>query len=192
MLKPTRRVLAIATLVMSAIALQSFTIHSFPTIPSAKGANRIIILVGFQLTGWNGTTTAPNPTISVNQGDVITAQISSGDTLPHRFVVDVDKDGKVPLPACPPDKCSAIVPPSTTYPFNIDFAAGSYVYYCTYHPTSMFGTFTVQGTIVAGNAAEPNKLALLAPFIGQGAIILGAVVVIALYMRRAREKTQGE
>jgi len=135
-------ILTILTILATIVASPMFPISklSLPSIPKAQATTRSIILVGNYVYGWNSS----NPPITVYQGDLVSVVLSSGDGQSHRFVVDVDKDGKVFTPTCPPDKCSAVFPPSTTYSFAADFT-GSYTYYCTYHPASMFGSFTVNG-----------------------------------------------
>ncbi len=145
-----------ATVAVIGLLLLSFLLPwltPLPSIPRAHGANRSITLVGYALSGWNGTSPTPNPPVTVTQGDIITLSLSSGDGIPHRFVVDVDNDGKIFYPICPPDKCSAVIPPSTPYQFPVDFPATTYTYYCTYHPTAMFGNFVVQGFTVASSSA---------------------------------------
>src|SRR5438093_5016424 len=66
-------------------------------LPKAAGVNSTITLTGF-ISAWNGTTSKPNPTITVTQGDSITLRLSSGDGAPHQWFVDVDKNG--PSPDC--------------------------------------------------------------------------------------------
>src|SRR6266704_1454827 len=62
-----------------------------PSIPQVKASSRTISLVG--TTGayyyWNDT----NPTITVTQGDTLTIDVSSSNSVPHRLLIDLDKDG---------------------------------------------------------------------------------------------------
>src|SRR5260370_12062347 len=134
-------ILSLLTILSTILVSPMFPLSNFllPTIPKAHATARLIVLVGNYLYGWNSS----NPPITVYQGDAVSLALSSGDGNTHQFVVDVDRDGKG-IPICPPDKCSPLFPPSTTYPFTADFT-GSYTYYCTYHPTTMFGLFTVNG-----------------------------------------------
>ncbi len=150
------QILAILTILATIVASPIFPLSnlSLPSIPRAHAATRSIVLVGNYLYGWNSS----NPPITVYQGDLVSIVLSSGDGQSHRFVVDVDKDGKVFTPTCPPDKCSAVFPPSTTYSFTADFT-GSYTYYCTYHPASMFGSFTVNGPDF-GVSSNPSSLSI--------------------------------
>ena len=140
----SRRTLGILTIALSLTAL--FTTLSLPVRVSAS--NPTITLVGF-ISAWNNTSTNKNPTITVTEGDTITIQLSSGDGAVHKFFVDVDNNG--PTADCPgPDVCSAIFPPSTTISFTVNFAPGTYTYYCAVHPSTMFGNFVVLQPPAAG------------------------------------------
>jgi hypothetical protein len=116
----------------------------FPSIPPVKASSRTTSLVG--TTGayyyWNNT----NPTITVTQGDSLTIAVSSSNGVQHRLLVDLDKDGYTDTSDCgTSDFCSAMVPPSTTVgPITITSGPGTYMYYCTIHPASMYGSFIVQ------------------------------------------------
>jgi hypothetical protein len=152
-----RLILILATLTILSIAVASpmlplSNLH-LPSVPKAHAATRSIALVGNYYYGWNSS----NPPITVYQGDSVSIALSSGDGNQHQFVVDVDKDGKI-VPTCPPDKCSNVIPPSMTYSFTADFT-GSYTYYCTYHPNSMFGSFTVRGPDF-GVSSNPSSLSI--------------------------------
>jgi len=116
----------------------------FPSIPQVKAASRTISLVG--TTGasyyWNNT----NPTITVTQGDSLTIAVSSSNSVQHKLLIDLDKDGYTDASDCGTnDICSAMVPPSTTVgPITVTSGPGTYRYYCTFHPGSMYGSFVVQ------------------------------------------------
>jgi plastocyanin len=115
----------------------------FPKIPNARAATDTITLRGFASTGWNGSTN-PNPTITVHAFDTVKLTIGTGDTLPHQFLLDGNNDGSGSTDCPSPDPCSAVVPPTTTYAFSVSsIAAGTYTYYCTIHPTTMFGMFVI-------------------------------------------------
>ena len=149
-------ILAILTILSTIVVSPMFPLSklALPSIPKAHATARSIVLVGNYLYGWNSS----NPSITVYQGDSVSVALSSGDGQSHRFVVDVDKDGKGFTPICPPDKCSLVFPPSTTYSFAADFA-GTYTYYCTYHPATMFGSFTANGPDF-GVSSNPSSLSI--------------------------------
>ena len=116
----------------------------FPSIPQAQAASRTISLVGTAgaYYYWNNS----NPTITVTQGDSLTIAVSSSNGVQHKLLIDLDKDGYADTTDCGTnDICSAMVPPSTTVgPISIASGPGTYMYYCTIHPGSMYGSFIVQ------------------------------------------------
>ncbi len=116
-----------------------------PLIPRVQAASLSMSLTGDATFGWNDT--QPGPTITTGQGDAVSLKLTSIDSAQHRFVIDVDRSG-VLFTNCSVDKCSGFFggignPETITYPFTVNFAAGSYTYYCSVHPTSMSGTFRV-------------------------------------------------
>jgi hypothetical protein len=123
---------------------------SLPSVSPVKGSSRTITLVG--TTGayyyWNDT----NPTIMVTQGDTLTIDVSSSNSVSHRLLIDLDKDGYTDTADCGnPDVCSSVVPPSTTVgPFTVNSSPGAYMYYCTFHPGSMVGSFVIQSQSSSG------------------------------------------
>ncbi len=139
--------LALAVLAPSPISLRN------TILPQAHGANVSFTLVGFALTGWNGT--HPGPTITVNANDVVSLDYSSGDGAPHIFIIDVNHDGSniCNTTTSPPDICDPnAVPPSHTFQFTANIAVGTYTYYCSVHAT-MTGTFKVNSQPTVHDAA---------------------------------------
>lgn len=135
--------------ILTLASLFAGSINIPPAVQAA--ATPSISLIGF-IGAWNNTG-VPNPTITVTQGDMITIQLSSGDGAVHRFFVDVDKNGMTP--DCPgADVCSNIFPPSTTLTFTVNFAPGTYTYYCSVHPTTMLGQFVVLQQPVTGGGGR--------------------------------------
>jgi FtsP/CotA-like multicopper oxidase with cupredoxin domain len=123
---------------------------------AAASSTPTIALIGF-VNAWNFSSSKPNPTITVTQGDTLTIQLSSGDGAPHRFFLDVDRNG--PTADCPgADVCSSFFPPSSTFSFTVNFIPGTYTYYCSVHPGSMFGFFVVLSPLgaSAGGRRIPN------------------------------------
>ncbi len=71
-----------------------------PSISDAHGAAVSIVLSGCVVSGgsclnvgWNGTTSKPNPPITVAQGDIVSIALSTGDGISHEFQLDLDNDG---------------------------------------------------------------------------------------------------
>jgi plastocyanin len=140
--------------ILSLASLIATSVNIPPQVEAASTPS--ISLIGF-FNAWNNTG-VPNPTISVTQGDTITIQLSSGDGAVHRFFVDVDKNGITP--DCPgADVCSNVFPPSTTLTFTVNFAPGTYTYYCSVHPTTMLGQFVVlQPPVTGGGGRHPLEM----------------------------------
>ncbi len=161
-------ILAILT-ILSIVASPAFPFSTtlLPSTPKAHASTRSITLVGYYATGWNMN----NPSVTVTQGDVVTVILSSGDSMTHSFVVDVDRDmPSFSSTGCPPlpdnDKCSGLFTASSTYPvtyqFTVDFTPGMYVYYCSFHPTTMVGNFIVQPPGPDfGVSSNPSSLTIL-------------------------------
>src|SRR3989442_14019511 len=158
----------------------------FP-LPRVVAINHTINLVGY-VNAWNFTTT-PNPTITVTRGDGVSLQLSSGDAVLHRWFVDVDKNG--PTPDCPgADVCSGTFTTSTVLTFTVNFAPGTYTYYCSVHPTTMLGQFVVNPSSSVGGTALPvDRLALFAPYVGI-ASALAILVAVATYITKTRGKAK--
>ena len=140
---------SISLAAISTILLIGLTLYLapsiLPSIPQVKASSRTISLVGTTSSYyyyWNNT----NPTITVTQGDSLTIAVSSSNTIQHKLLIDLDKDGYTDVADCGTlDVCSAMVPPSTSVgPFTVNSSPGTYTYYCTFHPTSMYGSFIVQ------------------------------------------------
>lgn len=155
---------------------------------NAAATTDTIVLVG-AVAGWNSSTTHPNPTINVAQGDVVNLVLSSGDGALHRWFVDVDKNGATP--DCPgADICSSAFSSSTpmTFTFTVNFAVGTYTYYCSVHPTTMLGQFVVNpSTSVGGTTLPSNGPAMLIPYLAIAAAL--AVATVATFTWRARRES---
>ena len=143
--------------ILAILFLSSLLATSLNVPPGVEAASTpSLSLVGF-ISAWNSTG-VQNPTIAVTQGDTITIQLSSGDGAVHRFFVDVDKNGITP--DCPgAGVCSNVFPPSTTLTLTVNFAPGTYTYYCSVHPTTMLGQFVVlQPSITGGGGRHPLEM----------------------------------
>ncbi len=177
-------IVLVSALLLTAVILGLPNLFSIPTVATI---NHSIALVGF-VNAWNFTTT-PNPTITVTQGDGVSLQLSSGDAVLHRWFVDVDKNG--PTPDCPgADICSDPFTTSTLLTFTVNFAPGTYTYYCSLHPTTMLGQFVVNPSSSVGGTAVPvDRLTLVAPYLGL-ASALAILVAVATYITRTRRKEE--
>jgi plastocyanin len=136
---------ALSLLLLASIIPTHFLGSLTPKIPRAQAATLPIRLDGDALNGWNGSTTNPNPTITVHPSDTVSLTLVSSDHAPHRFLLDADVDGAADTADCPTtDPCSISFSTSTTYSFPVNnLQAKTYTYFCTVHPTTMFGSFVV-------------------------------------------------
>ncbi|TMI18206.1 hypothetical protein E6H32_06535 [Candidatus Bathyarchaeota archaeon] len=136
---------ALSILLLASIIPTHFLGSLTPKIPQARAAALPIRLDGDALNGWNGSTTNPNPTITVHPSDTVSLTLVSSDHLPHRFLLDADNDGVADTTDCPTaDPCSISFSSSTAYSFPVNnLQARTYTYYCTVHPMSMVGSFVV-------------------------------------------------
>ena len=163
----SRLVLATAKIALrtaSALFLLGLSLLLLPQthqlLPSVRGSTRTIHLVGYYPAGWNSS----DPTITVQQGDTVTIDLSSGDGAPHQFLLDFDGDGISDQSNCPPNSSPTDDPCSMTFSgsgtTSVTFttnSAGSFKYYCTIHYPYMVGTFIVQGFSMTSN---PSSLAM--------------------------------
>jgi len=139
----------VAAILVCSILLIGLTLYLapsiFPSIMLVKASSRTISLVGTTSGSyyyWNSS----NPTITVTQGDTLTIDVSSSNSVRHQLLIDLDKDGYTDTADCGTvDICSNMVPPSTSVgPFTVNSSPGTHTYYCTVHPTSMVGSFVIQ------------------------------------------------
>ena len=143
---PRKRLIPFAAALFLSLAI--IVPPSLPLLPNVRSASatRTFSLVGFALTGWNASEpSGPNPTIIVTQGDKVTINLLNGDYyVTHRFWLDTDRDALSDMSDCPTsDSCSNFFSTYTSITFTAS-VAGTFTYYCTVHPTVMFGTFIVQ------------------------------------------------
>ncbi len=164
----------LTTLLIVSTLILSVPVLITPIHETHAATTRTISLVG-TFNAWNASTN-PNPSITVTQGDTLTIKLTSTDTT-HLFFVDVDRNGITP--DCPPgpDPCSNAFTPTTptTFTFQVSFAAGTYTYYCSVHPTTMLGSFIVQSAPDYMVSANPSSLS-----IGQGLSGTSAITVTSL------------
>jgi plastocyanin len=189
-------VFALLTALSIGLWAQSSARNPLPTVSDAHAANLSIALVG-STSGWNASVGTPNPTITVKQGDIVTINLSSGDTV-HQFALDVDKDGAKFTSSCSTgDTCSvqfALGSP-TSVMINTSSLSGTYTYFCTIHST-MVGSFVVNsGSSVGGTILSVDKLSLILPYLIFAALAAVAVTSVVVYTRsrppEKRSRRQG-
>jgi hypothetical protein len=183
-------VITITLILLVGIGIGVFAPNLVPTVPKAHAANVSIVLSGCVFAcpnvGWNGTTSRPNPTITLTRDDMVTLSLSSGDNFVHRFLIDVDGDGGQFTDDCPGiDPCSAQFSTTTTYSFQVTLAPGTYEYYCALHTSAMLGKLIVNPDLSVGGTASPvNKAGLIATYVGPALAILAAIGATVIYLRR--------
>jgi plastocyanin len=134
--------------------------------------------------GWgeeNTTTsiTHPGPTLTVNQSDRVTIDLTSADGQTHSWFIDLNND-QTQQNATEPH--SADFNSSTRYTFTVTLAPGTYTYRCRIHPTVMFGNFTVRAS--GGGGGTPVDTTLI---IGAVIIIVAVVAVVAAVAMRRKK-----
>jgi len=102
-----------------------------------QGAGVSISLFGSFTGGWGFTRnseTIPGPTISVNQNDFVTLSLTGTDGISHQFLLDYNANGL----ADPGEPVSSVFSSMTQIMFTAS-VAGSFRYFCTIHPSAMYG-----------------------------------------------------
>ncbi len=129
----TFKVSAILALI---ILFSVFCMFSFNTA-HAQGQTQNITLYGSATQGWGLTQqsiTSPGPQITFQQGQLVNLTLISVDGLPHIFYVDYN--GNKIADTNEPKS------PQFTGTINYQFTPdrnGQFIYYCSIHPTVMFG-----------------------------------------------------
>ena len=194
----SRLVLATAKIALrtaSALFLLGLSLLLLPQthqlLPSVRGSTRTIHLVGYYPAGWNSS----DPTITVQQGDTVTIDLSSGDGAPHQFLLDFDGDGISDQSNCPPNSSPTDDPCSMTFSgsgtTSVTFtanSAGTFKYYCTIHYPYMEGTFIVKVPgfsmstspsslgVIQGSSSNSSTITLTSLNGFSGTITLGSTV----------------
>jgi plastocyanin len=143
-------------------------------------------LYGEAVRGWGSqnTTTAitkPGPTLTVNQGDTVTIDLTSVDGQLHSWFIDLNNDSI--QQASEPH--SADFSSSIRYTFTAS-TAGNFTYRCQYHPTVMFGTISIRSTGGGGGGGTPTGVSTT--LIIGGVIIVVAIVAVAAAAMMRRKK----
>jgi plastocyanin len=143
-------------------------------------------LYGSGTRGWGeqnttASITKPGPTLVVNQSQTVMIDLTSADGQLHSWFIDLNNDTHQQTTEPHSNDFNA----STRYTFTVTLAPGNYVYRCQYHPTMMYGTFTVRATGGGGGGTGGGIDTTLV--IG-GVVIVVAIVAVAaaVMMRRKR------
>lgn len=162
---------------------------SFVVALPTRAANVPLNLYGSASLGWGTTASSesnPAPTLTVQQGDVVTIALTSTDGFPHQLLIDLNGNGM----ADPGEPVSAQFTTTTTLTFTAS-QAGTFAYLCEIHPASMHGTFVIQGS---GSSPAPPSGAPAG--VSSALILLGATIVvvvvagISVIVLRSRQKAR--
>jgi FtsP/CotA-like multicopper oxidase with cupredoxin domain len=132
-----KTVLALIIMLFVGVLAGSVNIHV-----SKASTVRNFTLYGHFNDGWGFTAdniTKPGPPITVDQGDVVNLTLISVDGITHQFYVDYNGDHSL-------DDAEPHQSFSGSTPVHFNFTAslnGTFTYYCSIHPSIMFGTFIV-------------------------------------------------
>ena len=119
--------------------------------------------------------------MTVAQGQTITITLFSTDGISHEFFVDLNGNGRLD----PGEPTSPAFSSQVTITFTAT-TAGTFTYYCAFHPTSMKGTFIVtlaNGTSPAYGMSGGGGSALL---IGAVIAIIAGVAAATIFIARAK------
>lgn len=156
---------------------------SFAATP-VRAANESLTLFGSLTGGWGETSTSesqPGPTLTVSQGDTVTITLTSTDGFAHEFLVDYNNNGV----ADAGEPVSSSFTSTTTLTF-VASQAGTFAYMCLFHPTSMHGTFVVQGSGAPPPSNTPTSSGNTLLIVGILVVVVAGVGVAVLVLRRNR------
>ena len=135
--------------------------------------------------GWGqgpNSITEPGPTLTVQQGDVVTFQLYSNDTMAHQLIIDVDNShSNTSGDGWSYQFSSKTTAATFTYTAN---TAGTFAYFCNIH-----GYSVQRGTFVVNAAPAPagdNTLLIVG-----GVIVVVVVIGVAAAAMRMRKKKPG-
>lgn len=169
---------AILALVVAALAVGFVATAAQP----ARAASDSISLYGSALAGWGTSSTSetnPGPTFTVAQGDSVTITLHSTDGAQHEFLLDYSGNGQ----ADSGEPTSSVFTSTTTLTFVAN-QAGTFTYYCLFHPGSMKGTFIVTSTTGTNPPGSAGVSGGTLAIIGIVIVAVVAVGVGVLVLRR--------
>jgi plastocyanin len=164
--------------------LLGLSILAFATLPAARASVDNFHLFGSASQGWGftaGTMSSPGPAITVTKGDLVNLTLTSQDGFTHRFFVDYNGNGIID----PGEPASPSFSGTINYQFTAT-TAGTFTYYCSFHPGVMRGTFTVTQS-VGGIQVPVNKLVLIAPWLGIACLAAICTVSLVYITRRKKQ-----
>jgi len=138
--------------------------------------------------GWGrgpNNITEPGPTLTVDQGDVVTFQLFANDSMAHQLIIDVDNshsnnsgDGwSYPF-------SSKTTAATFTYTAN---TAGTLTYFCNVHGYNVqHGTFVVNAALAPPSPAGDNTLLIVG-----GVVVVVVIVGVGAAAMRMRKKKPG-
>ncbi len=144
-------------------------------------------LYGDGFDGWGLTPASiriPGPTLNVTQGQTITIDLYSNDSLGHTFYIDWNANG-----AFDSGTEVRLSFNSSTDPVRYSFvaaSAGNFTYYCSIHPSVMHGTLHVASTGTPP-AAAPDYVLYAAVIV---VVVIVAIAVGLLLKRKPRAPPQ--
>lgn len=157
------------------------TMAAAPLTQPEPAAAVSITLYGNTTRGWGlapASVMSPGPTLTVDQGDVITFTLFAQDSTPHTLVIDLDSDG---IQDTGEPVSISFNSPTTgvTFQYTAD-TAGTIQYFCGLHgPNPMRGTLTVRS---ATTPPGDNTLLIV------GGVVVVVVIVAAAAMMLRRKK----
>jgi plastocyanin len=133
--------------------------------------------------GWGrgpNNITEPGPTLTVQQGDVITFQLYSNDSMPHQLIIDLDNShSNTSGDGWSYEFSSPTTPMAFTYTAN---TAGTFAYFCNLHG------YNVQHGTLEVNAASSSPPADNTLLIVGGVIAVVVVIAGGTAAMRMRKK----
>jgi len=138
-------------------------------------------LYGSYTSGWgfsSGSLTSPGPTITVNEGDMVNLTLTNMDTgyyaPSHQFLLSYHNSSTPQSD----DVVSPVFASGNTIIFSFTAnVSGTFTYYCTVHPSPMYGTFVVKSAV----PEFPSLIVLL----GFMTIVVATVLLYRAKIQRA-------
>ena len=184
---PRNWLLVALALVVVASAFPMSASAGLPGDPPRPTKAVAFTLYGSTSGGWGrgpNNISNPGPTLTVDQGDVITFTLFSNDSVPHTLVIDLNANGVKDagdIESNPP-----FMSPSAGMTFQYTAStAGTHQYYCGLHGASvMKGPLTVRASTTPPPAGD-NTLLIV------GGVIVVIVIVGAAAAMMMRKKKPG-